>query len=127
MKNIINQKQSFLYVILVFLILAPVAEGAALDLCEDPHHVDIGADLDLGCCDSSFNETEHCHDAHINSRVFLSTNNIRTSFQSGLAKLFLYKISILPILDFASNIYSESQTTLLPDELSYKSTIVLLI
>lgn len=128
MKNIINQKHTFLYVILVFLILAPVVEGAALDLCADSHHVDIGgSDPFHDCCDSSFNGKSHCLDPHIYSLTYLSSNSSRPIFQQSFLKLLLCHIPVVQVFNNSLNNHPKNLITHLPDDLSYQSSIVLLI
>jgi len=128
MKNIINQKHTFLYLILVLLTLAPVVEGAALDFCDDSHHVDIGGSEPMhDCCDSSFNEKSHCQDPHINSLTFISSANSRPVFQQSFLKLLLCHIPVFHVFKNSINIHPKNLIIYLPDDLSCQSTIVLLI
>jgi len=128
MKNIINQKHIFLYVILVFLTLAPIAEGAALDFCDYSHHVDIGGSEPFhDCCDSSFNEKSHCLDPHIYSLTFLSSANSRPIFQQSFLKLLLCHISVFQVFNNPLNIHPKNLIIHLPDDLSHQLTTVLLI
>jgi len=133
LKNIMKHKSLLIYIILGFLVVAQGAELGAFDLCHDSHHEDIGSGSDIGsgpesgCCNDSLNETDHCHDPHINLQVFVPSNNNRPLFELNFAKLFIGEIPFLNIPNSPSNIHPKNLPDNLPDELSFKSTIVLLI
>lgn len=128
-----KQKPFRKYILLIFLVLAQIAEIGAFDLCHASHHDDIGFGIDMGsgtesdCCDGSLNESDHCHDPHINSQIFVHSTNNRPSFEMNFAKLFISGISFLNTPTHTSNFHPKNLPYNLPDELSFKSTIVLLI
>lgn len=128
-----KQKPLSIYIILGFLIIALVGETGAFDLCHDAHHEDIGFGIDMGsgtdsdCCDGSLNESDHCHEPHINPQIFVPSNINRPSFEMNFAKLFISGIPFLNEPNNTSNFHPKNLPDFLPDKLSFKSTIVLLI
>lgn len=119
-----RQTHIFIYIILGILILTPMANAGVFDLCDDSHHFDIGADPDSDCCNSSFNDSDHCKETHVDTHIFLRSNNIRPTSQLIIAKL-LINIDPFFIHDNSSNIHPNKFFLHLPNELSYKTTIVL--
>ena len=120
-------KSFFIYIILAFLTVAQVAETFALSHCHDSHHKNIGSKSESDCCNSALNEKDHTHEPDINSKVFISSNNNRPSFQFNFAKLFINDIQLLYLTSNSSNFHPKNLPEQLPDELSFKSTVVLLI
>ena len=114
-------------IILGIFILAPVANAGVFYLCDNSHPFDIGADSASDCCNSSFNESDHCKETHINTHIFLLSNNIRPTRQLIIAKLLINIDPFLFTHDNSSNIHPNKFFIHLPNELSCKSTIVLQI
>lgn len=122
-----KKKYLYIYIVLGFLLVALVAETGASGLHHDSHHNDIGANSDSDCCNSSLNETDHCHDPNVHSKIVVLSNNIRPSCQLNFAKVYVSGFQSIFINNRPSNIHPKNLPIYLPNELSFKSTIILLI
>lgn len=129
-----SRSHIFIYLILWSLIFGPLAGGVGMVHCNNTHHVDIGMGIDMNtdaghnCCDSSFNETDHCHDSHMGTQVFVSSNNIRPFSYLNFAKLLLFRISDPLVPEIFPRISAENPAFQPPDQqLSHQSTVILLI
>jgi hypothetical protein len=122
-----NKRSFFTYLIFGILAITQVAETVALSHCHDHHHKSISSKSESDCCNSALNEKDHTHEPDINSNVFISSNNNRPSFQFNFAKLFINEIQLLHLTSNSSNFHPKNLPDQLPDDLSFKSTVVLLI